>query len=367
MNDYKFGNFLCSVREARGLTQTQVAEALGITAAAVSKWENGSAKPRVEMLFRLAELLEVRPEELMAGEYLQSEFPDPEAMRKINERYELLQRVDESNTASLKLKRLVAWLIDWNVIGLFILLVAGAYAAAVIGPTDGSNAAIIGLFPIFLLYPTLFILRDVIFGGRSLGKRIFGLVILDKRSGEPLRGKELAIRNLFLIVLQFDAIIMLVSGYSIGDRCVNACVALKNSKGRSEETTVERINSYSGRDKSNKRNVIISIVAIFGAFILLFCLIAGIVFLVLNNLKKSEEYAVAYEYLVNSEAYLASNTAEEDIRFNTYSGHTSTNQNGEAVRTVEMGFILGGGKKLTVTVHKTDVGWEVCEECTLFK
>ena len=73
MNDYNFGNFVCMLREKKGLTQADVASAMGVTPAAVSKWENGSSKPRVEVLFRLAELLGVKPEELMAGKYLEEE------------------------------------------------------------------------------------------------------------------------------------------------------------------------------------------------------------------------------------------------------------------------------------------------------
>ena len=71
MNDYNFGNFVCTLREKNGLTQAEIADRLGVTAAAVSKWENGSSKPRVEVLFKLAEILGVRPDELMAGHYIE--------------------------------------------------------------------------------------------------------------------------------------------------------------------------------------------------------------------------------------------------------------------------------------------------------
>ena len=53
MNDYKFGNFLCMLREKNGMTQADLASKLGVTPAAVSKWENGSSKPRVEILFQI--------------------------------------------------------------------------------------------------------------------------------------------------------------------------------------------------------------------------------------------------------------------------------------------------------------------------
>lgn len=57
MNDYKFGNFLCRLREKNGMTQAQLAQMLDVTAAAVSKWENGESKPRIETLFALAQIL----------------------------------------------------------------------------------------------------------------------------------------------------------------------------------------------------------------------------------------------------------------------------------------------------------------------
>lgn len=68
MNDYKFGNFIYTLRVEKGLTQSEVAKRLGVSAAAVSKWENGSTKPRYELLLKLAEILEVSSEELVSGE-----------------------------------------------------------------------------------------------------------------------------------------------------------------------------------------------------------------------------------------------------------------------------------------------------------
>lgn len=41
MEPGKFGPYLRELRTRRGLTQEQVAEALRVSGAAVSKWENG--------------------------------------------------------------------------------------------------------------------------------------------------------------------------------------------------------------------------------------------------------------------------------------------------------------------------------------
>ena len=67
MKDTAFGNFLRSLREAQGWTQRQLGEQLGVTDKAVSKWENGSAKPHSDLLFRLGELFHLSTDELLLG------------------------------------------------------------------------------------------------------------------------------------------------------------------------------------------------------------------------------------------------------------------------------------------------------------
>ncbi len=64
-NDYAFGNTLTRLRTARGLTQAELAARLGVTDKAVSKWENGRAKPGLDTLRRLAALYELPVGELL--------------------------------------------------------------------------------------------------------------------------------------------------------------------------------------------------------------------------------------------------------------------------------------------------------------
>lgn len=54
MNDYTFGNRIFQERRKRGLSQTELAAMLGVTNKAVSKWENGRAKPTTNTLRKLA-------------------------------------------------------------------------------------------------------------------------------------------------------------------------------------------------------------------------------------------------------------------------------------------------------------------------
>ncbi len=60
-----------SARIAAGLSQNDVAAKLGINRTTISKWESGQAKPRADLLLRIAktykctleEILDMKPEE----------------------------------------------------------------------------------------------------------------------------------------------------------------------------------------------------------------------------------------------------------------------------------------------------------------
>lgn len=56
---------LADLRKRRGLTQEELAAALGVTTSAVGNWEAGLRIPRYETLRRLAEVLEVSIDEIM--------------------------------------------------------------------------------------------------------------------------------------------------------------------------------------------------------------------------------------------------------------------------------------------------------------
>jgi transcriptional regulator with XRE-family HTH domain len=52
-----------AIRRARGLTQAQVAEALEVPQASISRLESGATRPRWEVVARVLALLEVTPGE----------------------------------------------------------------------------------------------------------------------------------------------------------------------------------------------------------------------------------------------------------------------------------------------------------------
>ena len=65
MQNFEFGNKLCNLRKAAGLSQTQLGARLHVTNKAVSKWENGKAMPGLDIVRQLADILNVTVDELL--------------------------------------------------------------------------------------------------------------------------------------------------------------------------------------------------------------------------------------------------------------------------------------------------------------
>lgn len=59
------GETLRELRTERNMTQEFVAESLGLSRQAVSKWENGSSEPSTTNLIAIAKLYGIEPEELL--------------------------------------------------------------------------------------------------------------------------------------------------------------------------------------------------------------------------------------------------------------------------------------------------------------
>lgn len=64
---------LIQLRQEQGLSQSGLAEALGVSRQAVSRWETGAAMPSAENLFCLSRLYGVPMDELIRGEEAEPE------------------------------------------------------------------------------------------------------------------------------------------------------------------------------------------------------------------------------------------------------------------------------------------------------
>ena len=70
MNQVKIGRFIAECRKANHMTQMQLAEKLGITDRAVSKWETGKSMPDVAIIPELCQLLNITINDLFNGEVI---------------------------------------------------------------------------------------------------------------------------------------------------------------------------------------------------------------------------------------------------------------------------------------------------------
>ena len=73
MDQIKIGKFIAERRKKASLTQMQLAEKLGITDRAVSKWETGKAMPDTAIMLELCDILGISVNELLSGEKINME------------------------------------------------------------------------------------------------------------------------------------------------------------------------------------------------------------------------------------------------------------------------------------------------------
>ena len=64
-----------SIRVAQGLTQAELARALGVKRTTVTMWEIGASAPRPAMLLRLADVLGCTVDELLRGDAEKTKNP----------------------------------------------------------------------------------------------------------------------------------------------------------------------------------------------------------------------------------------------------------------------------------------------------
>lgn len=68
MDNKTMGRLIAARRKALGLTQMQLADRLGVTDRAVSRWERGIGAPDISILTPLAAALEITTDELLGGQ-----------------------------------------------------------------------------------------------------------------------------------------------------------------------------------------------------------------------------------------------------------------------------------------------------------
>lgn len=68
MEQEKIGRFIAENRKAKGFTQIEFAEKLGVSKKSVSRWETGKNMPDVSLFLPICDVLDISVNELIIGE-----------------------------------------------------------------------------------------------------------------------------------------------------------------------------------------------------------------------------------------------------------------------------------------------------------
>ena len=142
MDQIKIGKFIAECRKKQNLTQSQLAEKLGITDRAISKWENGRAMPDSSLMLDLCSILKISVNDLLSGEVIGMENSN-----KKNE--QLLLDIAKEVESKNKIIWTSMWIIMWFSM---IALLGGIFLTAFL-ITEGpwQLVAILALCVVFLI------------------------------------------------------------------------------------------------------------------------------------------------------------------------------------------------------------------------
>lgn len=145
MNQGKIGKFIAECRKEQGFTQAVLAEKLGITDRAISKWENGKSMPDASIMLELCELLKINVNELLTGEHIIMDN-----YKEIAEK-NLIEMRNQEERANKKLLSAEAFLTTLTVIASLALILIGMFivemyvALAIILMSIGSVIVCLGI------------------------------------------------------------------------------------------------------------------------------------------------------------------------------------------------------------------------------
>ncbi len=125
MNQTKIGKFICSCRKEKGLTQATLAEKLGITDRAISKWENGKCLPDPSIMLELCEILNINVNELLIGRRVNMENYKDLAEKNL---IELAKQERLNNKKLLALENVIGYTCS---ISFLVLIFAASFAVTI--------------------------------------------------------------------------------------------------------------------------------------------------------------------------------------------------------------------------------------------
>ncbi len=106
MEQAKIGKFIANKRKEQGLTQLQLAEKLGITDRAVSKWETGKSLPDASLMPELCKLLKITINDLLCGEVVSVENYNEKAEKAL---LEMVKKEEIQNKKLLMYEKVIGF------------------------------------------------------------------------------------------------------------------------------------------------------------------------------------------------------------------------------------------------------------------
>lgn len=137
MNQEKIGKFIAKCRKDKKMTQSELAEKLGVTDKSIGNWENGRNMPDLSLFKPLCDELSITINDLLSGEKISKD--------KYQEKFE----ENIVNTIDYSTKRINKY---GNVIGL-LLVIFGLFismSAIMIFPSESSWGSIYSVFGVII-------------------------------------------------------------------------------------------------------------------------------------------------------------------------------------------------------------------------
>ena len=119
MNQIKIGKFIAAKRKEQNLTQEKLAEKLGITDRAVSKWETGKSLPDASIMLELCALLGITVNDLLCGEVVSMENYNEQMEKSL---IEMVKQKEQSDKRLLTMEIVIGLI---STIFLFAMLAVG--------------------------------------------------------------------------------------------------------------------------------------------------------------------------------------------------------------------------------------------------
>lgn len=188
----KFGEFLYTLRKEKGLTQSELADKLGITNKAVSKWETGDAFPETAQLVPLATIFGVTVDELLRCER-NPDNTEAEPQGEVEESTKVLKPFAKEEAAA------IAAAIGFILIGVMTLIILAV------------NDVSYGIFvPILIGCVSVSVFTFIFIG---LRRALRSAEISDK---DYIKGKKISIGLALGVAVTISSVIPLISMEALG-------------------------------------------------------------------------------------------------------------------------------------------------------